>query len=540
MPGHERKVFIPHTNMFQPRDGTPDHAEEAGHALIHGCLTKLDLQPKAARNGALPYGRGVASYRLLTEGSSCCRDPSNSNGQDDLTVRFDFLVYALGCHLPPPINVWSTASNTRVEAEADAAVTAAKEDAADQPPAKRDNATCCMSSLSLDSDRKSAGSTRSRAPCRGSKGEGVAWLCAAQTAIRKAKSVVIIGAGALGVQFASDIASLYGTEKYTPQTADADDANSCNSDVDRAAAKAAGPKKITLLCSRDRLLPRFSPWMHERSLEALENLGVSVLFKARADMDLESLNRETSQGQEKIIRTTDGREVTAELVLFCTGQQPCTEYLAKALPADCSSAVDAQSGMAKVNRYLQLAVPAATASEHSRSDVDDQERQSEPVSNALISNLFVVGDCADAFGALNAGHTAWEQANIATNNIVALVSDLEEAGQQPGSVATMLDSTDSAASSTSSSDSNGSTSSDSLASSSSSSPASNSTALKTYVPPLPGIKVSLGFDHAVVQHHGVHEEKRGKQDGCKIDLNSDIMWTSRGFSSGGAHGDWRE
>jgi hypothetical protein len=36
-------------------------------------------------------------------------------------------------------------------------------------------------------------------------------------------------------------------------------------------------------------------------------------------------------------------------------------------------------------------------------------------------HIFVIGDAADAFGALNAGHTAWTQAEVAARNIVKLI-----------------------------------------------------------------------------------------------------------------------
>lgn len=38
-------------------------------------------------------------------------------------------------------------------------------------------------------------------------------------------------------------------------------------------------------------------------------------------------------------------------------------------------------------------------------------------------NVFVIGDAADAFGAINAGHTAWDQATVAGQNILALIKN---------------------------------------------------------------------------------------------------------------------
>lgn len=54
----------------------------------------------------------------------------------------------------------------------------------------------------------------------------------------------------------------------------------------------------------------------------------------------------------------------------------------------------------------------------------------DPAFNILNKKLFIVGDCADAFGALNAGHTAWAQGQLAAVNLIQLVQ-AEEEGIEP-------------------------------------------------------------------------------------------------------------
>lgn len=144
--------------------------------------------------------------------------------------------------------------------------------------------------------------------------------------------------------------------------------------------------------------------------------------------------------------------------------------------------------MAKVNRHLQLAPPSTSTS---ADDVQDPQTTPE------LDNIFVIGDAADAFGALNAGHTAWDQAAVAAKNICALIdrSSAESDVSQP---------------------------------------------LEVYTPPQPAIKVSLGLDEAISQTRGVHARKKGKEDGCHIDLNTGSMWTRRGLKDGGELGDYRE
>lgn len=93
--------------------------------------------------------------------------------------------------------------------------------------------------------------------------------------------------------------------------------------------------------------------------------------------------------------------------------------------------------------------------------------------------IFVIGDAADAFGAINAGHTAWDQAEIAARNIVALTNndqaDLEE-----------------------------------------------------YNPTPPAIKVSLGIQQAIRQ---TMAGELIQVDSGTIDLNSTSMWTRRGLGT---------
>jgi len=50
--------------------------------------------------------------------------------------------------------------------------------------------------------------------------------------------------------------------------------------------------------------------------------------------------------------------------------------------------------------------------------------QEDEITGPVMSpypHIYVVGDAADAFGALKAGHTAWGQAEIAADNVVALI-----------------------------------------------------------------------------------------------------------------------
>jgi apoptosis-inducing factor 2 len=108
--------------------------------------------------------------------------------QGDTRVNFDFLVYALGSKLPAPLDLWGSPNPSRV----------------------------------LE-------------PYAGTKQQGIAWLKSHQEVIGNAASVLVVGGGALGIQFATDIAAIHPS------------------------------KNITLLHSRNRLLPRFNERMHTES-----------------------------------------------------------------------------------------------------------------------------------------------------------------------------------------------------------------------------------------------------------------------------------
>lgn len=72
------------------------------------------------------------------------------------------------------------------------------------------------------------------------------------------------------------------------------------------------PKKVTLLSSSPRILPRFQPWMHEEGVKQLNELGVEVITSSRADMNTLS---DTKSRQKRTIRTLNGREIEAEVVV---------------------------------------------------------------------------------------------------------------------------------------------------------------------------------------------------------------------------------
>jgi len=107
------------------------------------------------------------------------------------------------------------------------------------------------------------------------------------------------------------------------------------------------------------------------------------------------------------IRTTDGREINADLIvgppsllierwplrspqLFCTGQTHNTSFLEMLSP----KSINHKSGSAA---YIMPSLQLAT-----KADNGDVRLSEYP-------HIFVIGDAADAFGALKSGSAAWGQ-----------------------------------------------------------------------------------------------------------------------------------
>ncbi|KAF7310455.1 Glycoside hydrolase family 5 protein [Mycena chlorophos] len=419
LPGHEHKAFIPCDNIFNVETLDPTR-----HIFLRATVLSFS-------------SHSVKLSRAFPE----LGFPSN-------TLEFDFAVYALGSHLPSPLNLWSASP--------------------DGKPCPR--------------------------PYDGDKSEGIAWLKRKQAVIQAASSVLCVGGGALGIQFASDIAALH------PE------------------------KRVTLLHSRHRLLPRFDAAMHTEILQELESLGVDVVLGERLDLSTMPSKEGEVLATSHVVRTTTGREISADLVMLCTGQVPNTELLS----AFDESTVDADTRLAHVLRTMQLGVlptptspvpesPASPASFVESSEVmqseaqdeaalleaalaqialqDEEQRTLSPTPSMTASessleevdelgslpdaepeptpypHIFVVGDSADAFGAIPAGHNAYYQAEVAAKNVLKLI-------------------------------------------------ASKDAELERYTPGLPAIKVSLGLRKNVYQVNGVVGVGRETRD----DLNAAAIW----------------
>ncbi|PBK88257.1 FAD/NAD(P)-binding domain-containing protein [Armillaria gallica] len=256
-----------------------------------------------------------------------------------------------------------------------------------------------------------------------------------QKVVDQAASVLVIGGGALGIQLATDIAAVHPSEK------------------------------ITLLHSRNRLLPRFDEGMHLEILQSLESLGIEVILGER--LDTSSAEKYNEEGQ-RVVRTLSGRDIATDLMLLCTGQKPNTSLLKDMNP----HTVDAQTGLARVLRTLQISLDVATEPGQDRGKVTTQ-----------YPHIFAIGDAADAFGAIKAEHNAYFQGEVAVRNVLRLINDSDEP-------------------------------------------------LELYTPGPPAIKVSLGLTRDVYQLDGVIAVNN---DGVE-DLQAPAVWAYYGIQVEGEDG----
>lgn len=217
------------------------------------------------------------------------------------------------------------------------------------------------------------------------KREAGDWLRDNQRRIRRARKVLVVGAGALGIQFATDI------KAYHPET------------------------QVTLVNSRPRFMPLYSEDVHRMIQEELDALGVVTIHGDRV-ADMAQLERERDEaslefdersdwsdgskgdmGRMPIVRTrlTSGKVVESDLQILCTGQRYNHELISSKAPEALS-----KHGSLNVRPTLQI---DARGWEHA----------------------FAIGDVANT-KAIKAGHTGYYQAGVAAANVVRLIERSSE------------------------------------------------------------------------------------------------------------------
>ncbi|EJD52632.1 FAD/NAD(P)-binding domain-containing protein [Auricularia subglabra TFB-10046 SS5] len=346
LPGHAHKAFIPddfvngygvqsakqhlgaNTSAGTPSaDPFPGNVPVVIHAAvlsIHDGYLELDRDVTDRATSQIlipPEVEGSASASRAVEqlrGSLAHSDRHPKDRRARRRVSWDYIVYATGCEMPPAL---------AMEAR--------------------------------------------------TKADGVAYLDEQQKTIARARNILVAGGGALGLQYATDIADLFNNPEH-------------------AAYRPAGPPKtVTIVHSRPRFMPIYKPGLHDAIMRRLDTLGVNAILDDRVEFpsNAERLKMEdnTAYRTSRAVRTKKGKVIECDLILQCTGQRPNSKLLKEYMPE-----VVGEDGFVRVAPTMRAA-----------------------------ANVFAIGDVADA-GVIKAGHTAWAMGTIAAENIISLINGAPE------------------------------------------------------------------------------------------------------------------
>ncbi|KAJ7765027.1 FAD/NAD-P-binding domain-containing protein [Mycena maculata] len=213
-------------------------------------------------------------------------------------------------------------------------------------------------------------------PVRGrTKAQGVALGNALQERVKESQNVVIVGGGAFGVQMVTD------AKEYYPS------------------------KNITLIHSRDQLMNRFHPKLHEIVLEKLKAIGINVILGQRVKIPSSHF---PVSGPAYDVELADGRLIPADIaVCFSSDFTPCR-------------VVTAITQISCIG-----ATPLSSPIESLSPDLIDKSgfirvKPTLQIQDERYGNVFAIGDVAGT-GANKNARSGAGQAQVAATNIKSLI-----------------------------------------------------------------------------------------------------------------------
>ena len=206
------------------------------------------------------------------------------------------------------------------------------------------------------------------------KDAACAELRSVQERIKDAQKIAVIGAGAVGVELATDIKAFY------------------------------PDKDVTIVHSRDRLLNKFGKKLHDYVFGVLEEMGIDVVLGARPRLELNGgIGAQTMELKDGVTEKFDlvvcpssasTLNITLTLTQIpCTGQRPNSSIVASYRP----DAISEGTGLIKVCPTLQVITAGKSSSQ-----------------------LFACGDVAEHGGPLMARASHY-QSQVVANNILSLI-----------------------------------------------------------------------------------------------------------------------
>ncbi|KAH7033538.1 putative amid-like NADH oxidoreductase [Microdochium trichocladiopsis] len=195
----------------------------------------------------------------------------------------------------------------------------------------------------------------------------VKYFQAYQGRVAAARSVILVGGGAVGVQMATDLKELY------------------------------PDKEVTLVHSRNKLMPLYHEALDGLIKSRFEELGVKAVLGTRVAMPPNGFPVDATS-----ITLQDGRVLTADLIIPAVGQTPNNQFVTAGLldpstPEE--SLINPQNGFIRVRPTLQF-------------------------KDEKYPNLFAVGDIADT-GAHKAARPGSAQAAVVAKNVLAMIEGRE-------------------------------------------------------------------------------------------------------------------
>ncbi|KAL2403931.1 Fe-regulated protein 8 [Exophiala dermatitidis] len=212
------------------------------------------------------------------------------------------------------------------------------------------------------------------------KKPSVSYLQSHQAMVKRAKSIIIAGGGAVGVQMATDL------KEYYPD------------------------KTITLVQSRNRVMPQFHEKLHELVSHRFRDLGINLITGTRVVIPPTGFV-DNGIGKPFDVQLTNGKTIPTELVILATGQKPNNALVAGLEQSTPGSLINPENGFIRVRPTLQLADPK-------------------------YPNIFAVGDIADT-GIQKAARPGMAQAQAVAKNIRAMIEGKEPTetyGPYPGAI----------------------------------------------------------------------------------------------------------
>ncbi|OQD68739.1 hypothetical protein PENDEC_c031G06450 [Penicillium decumbens] len=212
------------------------------------------------------------------------------------------------------------------------------------------------------------------------KPSSVDYLQKHQADIKKSRSILIVGGGAVGVQMATDL------KEYNPD------------------------KNVTVVQSRPRVMPNFHPELHELIQRRFDELGIRLITGSRVTIPEGGF---PNNGTPFEVQLTNGTTEFTEFVILATGQTPNNQLVSELKPSEISgpSIINPDNGFIRIRPTMQF--------------LDEK-----------YSNLFAVGDIADT-GVQKAARPGLAQAAVVAKNIQALIEGRKPEGtfvKGPGAI----------------------------------------------------------------------------------------------------------